>query len=60
MKKFNVIFEVFMADGHPVNETVTVEAGNKKNACSRALLEMSKRAAYSGKFKQIKSVEEVA
>lgn len=60
MKKFNVIFEVFMGDGHPVNETVTVEAGNKKNACSRALLEMSKRVVYSGKFKRIKSVEEVA
>lgn len=60
MKKFNVIFEVFMADGHPVNETITVEADNKRNACSRALLEMSKWAGYSGKFKQIKSVEEVA
>ena len=60
MKKFNVIFEVFTGDGRPISETVTVEAGNKKTACSRALLEMSKRAIYSGKFKRIKSVEEVA
>lgn len=59
MKKYNVIFEVFMPGGTTINETITVEAGNKKNACSRALLEMSKRTVYSGKFKKIKSVEEV-
>lgn len=60
MKKFNVIFEVFMSDGNAINEMITVEAGNKKNACSRALLEISKRSIYNGKFKKIKSVEEVA
>ena len=60
MKKFNVVFEVFMGNGSQISETITVEAGNKKNACSRALLEMSKRGIYYGKFKRIKSVEEVA
>lgn len=60
MKKYNVIFEVFMSGGASINETITVEAGNKKNACSRALLEMSKLTIYSGKYKRIKSVEEVA
>lgn len=58
MKRYKVVFEVFMPDGNPVNEAVIVEAGSKKIACVLAMMEISKRPAYAGHFKQIKSVEE--
>lgn len=60
MKRYKVTFDIFMSTGNTVNETVTVEAGNKKNACMRAMLEISKKGIYAGNFKQVKSVEEVA
>lgn len=59
MKKFKVIFEVYMPAGNHINETVMVEAGNMKTACVRAMAEMSKLTIYEGKYKKIKSVEAV-
>ena len=60
MKKYNVIFKVYDADGHSRNDSVEVEAGNKKAAYNRALSEISKRTELSGKYKKIVQIEEVA
>lgn len=60
MKKFNVIFEVYRSNTYTENKTVSVEAGNKKLACTRAMAEINKQGDYSGYFKKIKSIEVMA
>lgn len=60
MKKFKVVFEVFRSNNYTENKTVSVEAGNKKIACTRAMTEINRQGDYSEYFKKIKSVEEVA
>lgn len=60
MKKFKVVFEVYRSNTYTENKTVSVEAGNKKLACTRAMAEINRQGDYSGYFKKIKSVEEVA
>lgn len=60
MKKFNVIFEVYRSNTYTEDKTVSVEAGNKKLACMRAMAEINRQGDYSSYFKKVKSVEEVA
>lgn len=60
MRKFNVIFEVFNENGTKEYKTVTVEAGNKKMAALRGMQTINKLAGYSGKYKNVTSIEEVA
>lgn len=59
MKKFKVVFEVFRSNNYTENKIVSVEAGNKKIACTRAMAEINRQGDYSGYFKKVKSVEEV-
>ena len=60
MRKFNVVFEVFDANGKKELKTVSVEAGNKKIAALRGMQTINKLAGYSEKFKNVTRVEEVA
>lgn len=66
MRNFIVVFEVFKQDwiqnGSKEVEYVkiNVEAGNKKIAALRAIQELNKKSGYSDKYKNIKSIEEVA
>lgn len=60
MRKFNVIFEVFDENGNKELKTVFVEAGNKKIATIRGMSAINKLDGYSDKYKNVKSVEEVA
>ena len=60
MRKFNVVFEVFDANGKKELKTVSVEAGNKKIAALRGMQAINKLAGYSEKFKNVTRVEEVA
>lgn len=58
MKKFKVTFKV---RGDKVNENVSfeVEAGNKRAAVARAMLQMAESNAYSNLYKTLENVEEV-
>lgn len=60
MRKFNVTFEVFMSTGKKQNKTITIEAGNKKLAALRAMMEINKLEGYSQLYKNVVKVEEVA
>ena len=60
MRKFNVVFEVFDSLGNKELKTVSVEAGNKKVAAIRGMQAINKLEGYSGRYKQMKRVEEVA
>ena len=60
MRKFNVIFEVFDNLGKKELKTVAVEAGNKKMAALRGMQAINKLPGYSERFKNVKSIEEVA
>lgn len=60
MRKFNVIFDVFDADGSKEVKTITVEAGNKKIAALRGMQTINKLDGYSEKFKNVVQIEEVA
>ena len=59
MRKFNVTFVVFMNDGTKQDKTVFVEAGNKKLAALRGMLEINKIDEYSQLYKNVKRIEEV-
>ena len=60
MRKFNVTFEVFMPTGKKQNKVIVVEAGNKKLAALRGMMEINKLDGYSKLYKNIVKVEEVA
>jgi hypothetical protein len=60
MRKFNVTFEVFMPTGKKQNKIIVVEAGNKKLAALRAMMEINKLDGYSQLYKNVVKVEEVA
>lgn len=60
MRKFNVTFEVFLAGNQKTNKTVVVEAGNKKLAALRAMVEINKLDGYSGLYKNVIKIEEAA
>lgn len=60
MRKFNVTFEVFMSTGKKQNKTIMVEAGNKKLAALRGMMEINKLDGYSQLYKNVVKVEEVA
>lgn len=59
MRKFNVIFEVFMKTGKKQNKAILIEAGNKKLAALRAMMEINKLDGYSQLYKNVVKVEEV-
>ena len=60
MRKFNVTFEVFMSTGKKQNLTITIEAGNKKLAALRGMMEINKLDGCSQLYKNVVKVEEVA
>ena len=60
MKKYNVTFEIFMEDGRKEQKTVTIEAGNKKYAAVRAMMEINKDKAVAQLFKNLIGIREVA
>lgn len=60
MRKFNVTFEVFMSTGKKQNKVIAVEAGNKKLAALRGMMEINKLDGYSQLYKNVVKVEEVA
>ncbi|WP_458459299.1 hypothetical protein [Pseudobutyrivibrio sp.] len=60
MKKFRVIFKIYITKDRLQLKEMIVEAGNKKMASIRALSEISKDKAYSNVYKNIVSIEEVA
>lgn len=60
MRKFNVIFDVFDANGNKEVKIITVEAGSKKIAALRGMQTINKLDGYSDRFKNIAGVEEVA
>ena len=60
MRKFNVTFEVFKNDGHKENKTIFVEAGNKKLAALRAMMEINKIPEYSSLYKNVVKIQEVS
>lgn len=59
MKKYRVMFEIHIDYNRKEFKEIEVEAGNKRLAISRAMSIISKEERYDGKFKDIKSVEEV-
>lgn len=59
MKKYLVMFEIHIDYNRKEYKEIEVEAGNKRLAISRAMAIISKDERYNGKFKDIKSVEEV-
>lgn len=59
MRKFNVTFEVFVSAGTKQNKTITVEAGTKKLAALRAMVEINKIDGYSQLYKNVIGIEEV-
>ena len=60
MKYFNVTFEIHRGTNHKEYKTVKVEAGNKKLATIRGMIEINKISGYSDLFKNVVKVEEVA
>lgn len=60
MNKYKVTFEIHVDRSHKEYKDIVVEAGNKKFAMTRALSEISKIDRYSGMFKNVLRVEEVA
>lgn len=59
MKKYRVIFEVFSGGSSPEIKSVEVEAGNKKLALARGMMEINKLPGYSDLFKKVRNIEEV-
>lgn len=59
MRKFNVTFEIFNANGTKSKNTITIEAGNKKMAALRAMVAINKFDGYSELYKNIIKIEEV-
>lgn len=60
MKKYRVTFEIFMDGGRKENRSVVVEAGNKKLAALRGMIEINKDKAVAQLFKNLIGVREVA
>lgn len=59
MKSYEVTFEIFLANGGKTYETVTIEAGNKRYAAVRAMMEVNKNKECAQLFKNLVSVREV-
>lgn len=60
MKNYRVTFEVFKNDGSKEYRPVVVEAGTKKLAAVRAMIEINKIDGYSTLYKNIHTIVEVA
>ena len=58
MKKFKVVFKIFW-ERYPSFREIIVEAGTKKSASIRAMIELNKDTRISGLYKTIESIEEV-
>ena len=59
MKKFKVTFEVHIDKDHRAVRSFIIEAGNKKTAYTRGLVEMSKIKEWANYYKSIIEVSEV-
>lgn len=59
MNKYNVTFEVFLAGNMKGKKSIIVEAGNKKLAILRAMLEINKIDEYKARYKKVINAEEV-
>lgn len=59
MKKWKVVFEVYREAGKEIKDII-IEAGNKKIAMMRAMVEINNLAGYSELFKKVNRIEEVA
>lgn len=59
MRKFDVTFEVFLSNTQKIHRTVTVEAGNKKTAALRGMIEINKLNDFSEYYKTVVKIEEV-
>lgn len=59
MNKYNVTFEVFLADKMKGKKSIIVEAGNKKLAILRAMLEINKLEEFKTRYKKVINAEEV-
>ena len=57
MHKYQVSIEIFLDKGNKVVRDVVVEAGTKKLATIRALLDISKESDFKDLYKKIKSCE---
>ena len=60
MKTYIVEFEIFNDDGKKSYRTVSIEAGNKKLAAVRAMMEVNKDQSVAQLYKNLLSVREVA
>lgn len=60
MKNYRVTFEVFRNDGSKEYRPVVVEAGTKKLAAVRAMIEINKIEGYATLYKNIHAIVEVA
>lgn len=59
MNKYNVIFEVHHVGGIKEQKIIVVEAGNKKLATIRGMMEINKLDPYKGLYKNVLRVVEV-
>lgn len=59
MKKWEVNFVVYSDNNRTERKKFLIEAGNKKLATTRGMLEINKLPNYKDKYKQVVSVEEV-
>lgn len=59
MKKWEVNFVVYYDGNRTERKKFLIEAGNKKLATTRGMLEINKLPNYKDKYKQVVSVEEV-
>lgn len=60
MKKYVVEFEIFEENGNKSYRSVQIEAGNKKYAAVRAMMEINKDKSVAQLYKNLLSVREVA
>lgn len=58
MKKWKVVFEIY-GNANTEFKSIIVEAGNKKIAMTRAMMELNKTPGYSDMFKKVNRIEEV-
>lgn len=59
MRRWKVLFEVYHGSNREI-KSIEVEAGTKKLAMTRAMLEINKLDGYSNLFKKVYSIEEAA
>lgn len=59
MKKWEVSFVVYLNDNRKDRKKFLIEAGNKKLATTRGMMEINKLPNYKDCYKQLLAVEEV-